>query len=209
MYFLDLLKAMLVGVCVAIPAGPVLLMVLQKTLCQGKALGIYSGIGSALGDTVFASIGIFAVGFVTDVVEKYEAPVMFVGAVLIAIIGLNIYFRGVKAPSDTTASSGKMSATLSSLVQTFGSVLSNPAAIAIMIALLAFFHLGHDEAKAPVLLILPFITLGEILYWTLIVNLSARFLRLSPASVRRVSKVSGVAICAFAVALLIRGIILI
>ena len=56
---IEVFRAFLVGICAAVPAGPVLLLVLQKTLSRGREAGILTGLGSAFADTLFATVGLF------------------------------------------------------------------------------------------------------------------------------------------------------
>ena len=44
---LSLFKALLVGVIAAIPIGPILVMVIQRTTCYGRRCGWMVGLGAA------------------------------------------------------------------------------------------------------------------------------------------------------------------
>ena len=67
---LDILKAMLVGVCASVPVGPIAILVIQKSLSKGHKAGFITSLGSVFVDTVFSIIAIFALAFVQDFLAR-------------------------------------------------------------------------------------------------------------------------------------------
>ena len=62
----DILKALLIGILASAPVGPVSVLVMQKAFCHGKWAGLAAGAGSAIIDTFFAVVSLFAVMVVQD-----------------------------------------------------------------------------------------------------------------------------------------------
>src|SRR6266851_5438270 len=54
-----LLKGMLVGVVIALPAGPVGVLCIRRTIFHGRLAGFISGLGAATADAVFGIIAAF------------------------------------------------------------------------------------------------------------------------------------------------------
>lgn len=203
---IDMLKALAVGIIAAVPVGPILLMVIQKTLGRGCPAGIATGAGSAFADTVYAAVGLFTLTFVKDFVAGHTALIMIAGGVMIGAIGLNIFFREVKFNPDDGM--GTMSLAGCAL-KAACSALSNPAALAFMLGLLMAFGLVSGGIDAPVWAVLAAVWAGEALYWVAVVFVLSRFVHLKDGTLRKVTKLSGAAILCFAAVLFIRGIILI
>ena len=58
---LNFLQAILIGLAASIPLGPLGIMCIQRTLDKGRWAGFAVGVGSSLGDVIYASIALFSV----------------------------------------------------------------------------------------------------------------------------------------------------
>ena len=205
----ELLKALLVGICAAVPVGPVLMLVIQKTLSSGRAAGLMTGLGSAVADTIYAAVGFFTLSVIQDFVDRNQAFIMIAGGVLIAIIGITMFRKRISFdPAVPVRTPGKLPL-LSYALQSMVSVFSNPVAIAVMMALLASFSLASDTISSPAILIILFVGFGELLYWWVVTLLLNKFLKLNEKSLNILSKAASVVIIAFAVYLAAKGTIMI
>lgn len=202
----DLLRAVLVGVIVALPVGPILVMVVQRTLCHGRKCGWTLGLGAATADTLYATVGLLTVGLIRGFVLTHEAFFLLAGGVILGLVGFGILTREVSLslPEDQRQLSGWVC-----YWEGFISALSNPAALALVLVLLAVFNLGDGQSKAPVWALIPMVWLGEALYWRLVTRLLARYLHIGERKLRLGSKIAGWAVCGFAVVLLVRGMVMI
>ena len=203
---MEILRALLVGVIAAVPFGPILVMVVQRTLCHGRKTGLMVGLGAAMGDMVYAGVGLLTLELIKRFVLDHEGIFLLVGGAIIGLIGVGMCFREVSLslPADKRQVSGK-----SCTLQAFTSTLSNPAALATMLALLTGFHLGGGMSRTPIWILIPMVGLGEFTYWTLVTWLLSRFLRINEKTLRIVSRVAGGLVCIFAVVLIVRGLIMI
>src|SRR5580765_1435865 len=60
-----LLKGVLVGIIIAVPAGPVGVLCIRRTFFHGRLAGFVSGLGAASADAVFGIIAGFGLTFVS------------------------------------------------------------------------------------------------------------------------------------------------
>ena len=201
---MEYLKALLAGLIVAVPMGPVFVMVVQRTLCHGRRAGAMVGLGAAAGDAIFAAVGLLTLTLVQQLVADYRGWLLLLGGLLLGLIGFGILRRGgsVELPPDRKDLSGWTCA-----LQAFGSTLSNPGALAAMLAVLAILKVDVQATRLPFLLPAA-CGLGEWLYWLSLVYLLGRYLRLNPRTLRLLSRIAGVLICVFALVLLVRGILM-
>ena len=203
----ELLKAILIGICVAIPIGPVLVLVLEKTLSRGRWTGVVTGVGSALVDTMYATAGLFALSLVSGLIDRYQPWIMLAGGLLVVAVGC--FMSLSKAETGKSVSKLKTRYTaVGYAFQAMGCALSNPGAIAVMFAALAFAGLDAVTVSAPVWGVLLCVFAGEMLYWTVLTGLVGRFVHVTREGVHKVSRVAGIVVAALGLVLIVRGIIL-
>lgn len=200
----EVLKAILTGVIAAVPIGPIFVMVVQRTLCHGRRSGLLVGLGAAAGDMVYAGVGLLTLELVKAFVLGHQGIFMLAGGIIVGIIGAGMFFREVSLPlpEEKRTLSG-----WACVLEAFTSTLSNPAALATMLALLTAFGLGGGQSRTPVWVLTPLVGAGELLYWSLVTFLLAHFLRIDEKVLRVVSKAAGALVCVFAAVLLVRGIL--
>ena len=201
----EIIKALLVGVIAAVPIGPIFVMAVQRTLCHGRRTGRMVGLGAAAGDMLYAGAGLLTLGLVKDFVLGHQAVFLLAGSLILAVIGVGMFSREVSLPQ--TGVKRQVSGRVCAL-EAFTGTLSNPAALATMLALLTAFGLGGGRSAVPAWLLAPLVGAGEFLYWSLVTFLLARFLRIDEKVLRTVSRAAGVLVCLFAGVLLVRGILM-
>lgn len=188
----------------AIPVGPVLFMVIQKTLGEGRMSGMSVGLGSAIADTTWAALGLFALGLVSEFISDNESKILFFGGLLVVFIGIVMFFRTPKSNEGEK----KQNNHTGNVFQAILCAVSNPGAFAVMMAMLAVMGLGAGVMKSPVWLVLVFVFLGEMLYWTLLTFILSRTLKIKFRTVRIMSRVAGVCVSVFGVVLLVRSLVM-
>lgn len=171
---MDIIKAIIVGVAASVPIGPIAILVIQKTLCNGFKPGYVTALGSTLVDTVYAVIAVFALTFVQDFIEGNSIPIFIGGGIIVIAMGASMAlsnpFRKVKGSErlERNVTDGRIRPTDFLAACAMG--LSNPGAIAVMFALMAFFGIAEsrpqDWSFFPIVL---GIAAGSAGYWLLVV----------------------------------------
>lgn len=201
----ELLKALFIGIVVAAPVGPVLLLVIQKTLCHSRRDGMYAGLGSMVADNIYAACGILALSVVRSFISAHEALIMIAGGALVFIVGLSMVKKKeiVKTPGETGNS------WWSNALQTMGCAFSNPSAFAFMLAMLALCKIDSGSLISPVWLILIFIAAGEFLYWMFVTFALTHFLKISDSLLLKISRIGGGVMLVFGIVLLFKGLMIV
>src|SRR5207237_9184292 len=88
MWLALLLKGVLVGIIIAIPAGPVGVICIRRTIFHGRLAGFISGLGAATADAVFGIIAGFGLTFIADLLLDYQAWLRPGGAGFLLAIGI-------------------------------------------------------------------------------------------------------------------------
>ena len=86
-----ILKGLLIGVFVSAPMGPIGVLCIQRTLNKGRITGLFTGIGAALSDLIYAVLTGFGISIILDFIENYELIIQILGSLVLAGFGIYIY----------------------------------------------------------------------------------------------------------------------
>lgn len=191
---LEILKALFAGILAALPIGPVFLLVFRNTTCNGKKAGFLCALGCVILDTSLAALSIFALGFIEGFIKDNENLLMIIGSAILIGMGLSILFSKV---SEDQLSLREKSNFLNCTAKTFLTGLSNPAAFAVMLAIMASLGLGASDLTAPVWSVILAVAVGELIYWFIIVFVILQRFRFSVKLKRIINYVTGTGIIVF------------
>ena len=158
-----ILKGFLIGICAAIPLGPVAMLVIQKTLTEGRKAGFSCGLGCSFADCIFACISGLALYTAGQFIEKNTVLIQIVGGIILIVVGMIMFFSHIREAKKRGHSYDPLN-----FVKAMMMCITNPGALAIMLGLFAFFHM--DMSAIPMLLrILSLVAVlcGSISYWYL------------------------------------------
>jgi threonine/homoserine/homoserine lactone efflux protein len=201
-----LLKGLLVGFSIAAPVGPIGVLCIRRTLAEGRAAGLVSGLGAATADAVYGSIAGFGLTLISGFLISQSGWLRVLG-------GLFLLYLGVKTllarPAERPAAA-RATGLLRSYASTFLLTLTNPTTILSFVAVFAGLGLAdatRDAAGGPYLaaaLLVLGVFVGSALWWLLLSGgvslLRARF---DARAMRWVNRASGIVIAAFGVAALL------
>jgi threonine/homoserine/homoserine lactone efflux protein len=157
------LKGILVGIVIAVPAGPVGVMCIRRTVFEGKLAGFVSGLGAATADAVFGIIAGFGLTVVSDWLLGYQRWLRAAGACLLLAVG----GRSLLAKPPSKAVSAPNTESLWwYYVSTFALTLTNPITILAFLAIFAAVGLSGAEAtlERAAILVLG-VWVGSLLWW--------------------------------------------
>ena len=165
-----ILKGFLIGIIAAIPIGPILMLTIQKSVSDGRKAGFSCGLGGTAVDTLCAIISAFALSGIGDYVKTHTTVIELVGGLFVMFVGFNMFRSRVPKTRRKKPYSAK------NFVKAFTMGLSNPAAIAVMLALFTFFKMDMRDVPhwIPVASILA-LACGSASYWYCLSRLVAHF----------------------------------
>lgn len=173
----ELLKAFVVGVAASAPVGPIAIMVIQRTLCRGFKPGFVTALGATVVDTLYAVIAMFALTYVQNFIEGNSIPIFIGGGLIVIALGLSMALSNPFRKLAQNSSHVKHAdVTVTDFLTACAMGLSNPGAIAVILALMAFFGIGEEKPTDwsffPIIL---GIAGGSVLYWLAITYLLNKF----------------------------------
>lgn len=203
---IDVLKLLAVGAIVALPPGPVLVLVLQKTLQHGRTSGFCTGLGAMFADAIYATIGLFTLGLIQSIIRDNEPLIMMIGGLVIVLVGCLMAFRN-KPPRNARERRTSKLTKAGFGMQAFVCAISNPGAIAIMMALLAIFSLDAKTLACPIWLAILCVALGEACYWFIFTGIVSHSLNFGEKGLRRIARFGGLLLVAIGVVTAIAGLV--
>ena len=192
-----LLRGLLIGFSIAAPVGPIGVLVIRRTLAEGRVAGLVTGMGAATADAIYGCIAGFGLTAISGLLLDNQWWVRLIGGLFLCYLGVRAFLARPAERAADAPSSGLLGAYLATL----GLTLSNPTTILSFLAILAGLGVGVAGGSfgAAALLVLGVFT-GSALWWLLLsggVNLLR--LRLTPAVLRWVNRASGLIILGFGV----------
>lgn len=171
------LQAMLVGLAIAAPVGPIAVLAIQRTLQQGLAIGLATGLGAAVADGLYGAVGAFGAQALVRALQAWQAPLALASAALLAALAWRIWHQPLPGPA-ATAGAGALhvarwsAAFASSLALT----LANPATVISFVAVFALLAAASAVPASPLLMLAGVFT-GSALWWLLLAAVVARLRR--------------------------------
>ncbi|OAA90635.1 LysE family translocator [Clostridium ljungdahlii] len=177
---LSLFKGILIGLITGMPLGPIGAMCLRNTITFGRKCGLISGLGSALTDTIYATIA--ALGFM--LIEKFilihKLYFHIIGGLILICFGVYSFIK--KSPGKDIDKTGNIKSyspsgsMFKAFISTFFIALANPATIFSFIAVFTGLRLAHigQEPDHKLLLIIG-VFIGSMLWWILLVFTMSKF----------------------------------
>src|SRR5436190_19430342 len=196
-----LLKGLLIGFSIAAPVGPIGVLCIRRTLAQGRAAGLISGLGAASADAVYGCIAGFGLTFISGMLISQQSWLKLLGGAFLCYLGIRTLLA---QPAERAAAAGGMGLA-GAYTSTFFLTLTNPTTILSFVAVFAGLGLasmGGDYAAAAVLVLGVFA--GSALWWLLLSGGVGLFrASFDPRAMRWVNRISGGVITAFGVLALV------
>jgi threonine/homoserine/homoserine lactone efflux protein len=188
------LQSLWIGLSIAAPVGPIGLLVIQRTLRHGRAVGLATGFGAAVADAVYGAVGAFGVSALVGALQAARWPLALVGGAFLFWLAWRTW-HAAGPPSGPHASARP--ALWSSFAGTFGLTLSNPATVLSFIAIFGAMSAGGAPA-APWVMVAG-VLLGSALWWlSLCGAVGALRERFDERAQRWVGRASALMLAAFA-----------
>jgi threonine/homoserine/homoserine lactone efflux protein len=134
--FLQLfVTGIVVGFLVAMPVGPIGILIIQRTANKSRLSGLVSGLGSALADLVYAIVAGYSLTFIIELVRQYQLEFQILGSLAVVAIGVHIFLKNPAHDFKKFRRQGNTP--VQDLTSAFVLTLANPIAIFAFLALFA------------------------------------------------------------------------
>jgi threonine/homoserine/homoserine lactone efflux protein len=194
-------KGLVIGFSIAAPVGPIGVLCIQRTLAEGRASGLVSGLGAATADGIYGCIAGFGLTFVSNVLIGHQVWLRLIGGAFLCYLGLKTFLA---RPAEEAASA-KGGGLAGAYVSTFFLTLTNPMTILAFAAIFAGLGLGATEGNyVSAVLLVCGVFLGSALWWLMLSGgvglLRTRF---TLHGLRWVNRIAGLIITGFGLVVLL------
>jgi threonine/homoserine/homoserine lactone efflux protein len=187
-------SALLIGLSIAAPVGPIGLLTIQRSLEHGPRAGLATGLGAAAADAVYGAVGAYGVSWLVGALVAARVPLAIFGAAFLLWMALGL----VRAQAaEAAAASAPARNGWQYFATTFMLTLSNPATIFSFIAVFGTLA-GRSAVDAPGTMVLGVLA-GSALWWLFLSSAVGRLReRFDSRWRRRVNLASASVLAAFA-----------
>ncbi len=189
------IRGFILGFTIAAAVGPISLLVIRRTLSEGRVVGLASGLGVATADGTYGAIAAFGLGAITRALVDARHVLGLVGGIFL----LWLAWRTARAePHDPAVVGPRRGGLAGAYLSILGLTLTNPMTILSFGAL--FVGLGvASGAPGDAALVTLGVLLGSGAWWVLLTTVvSVVRGRVTTAWIRRINIASGIAIGALA-----------
>ncbi len=190
------LSSLWIGLSIAAPVGPIGLLVIQRTLRHGIAVGLATGLGAAVADAAYGAVGAFGVSALIQALQGARVPLALVGGAFLLWLAWRTWTSAAPAAG---AEVGGGPGLVASFAGTFLLTLSNPATILSFIAIFGAVLGRMGGAAASPGWMVAGVLLGSAAWWLFLCAAVARLRqRFDERAQRWVGRASALMLAAFA-----------
>jgi len=198
------LSGIVAGYGIAIPVGPISILILELGLRSGFRIALSAGAGAASADLIYATIAALAGTFLVSVLAPYASVLRVASALGLIAMGAWLLYRGRNRPD--SADTPRFSAT--SCRRTYGMVLGltvlNPVTVTYFTTLILGMGAGSSQSPIGAMLFISGAFLASLSWQSLLALISGIAHKRLSAKVRIVTfAIGNFVIIALGVAILL------
>jgi threonine/homoserine/homoserine lactone efflux protein len=215
-------RGIVIGFSIAAPVGPIGVLCIRRTLADGRASGLLTGLGAATADAVYGAIAALGLTALTDALVGGQIWIRLIGGAFLLYLGVRTFLakpaeRAADVVQEERHSEGAGGAPgrpggdaferrrlLGAFASTFVLTLTNPMTILSFVAVFAALGLGttHPAPLSAAGLVFG-VFVGSALWWLTLSGAVSLFRsRFDERGLVWVNRVSGAVIAAFGLAAL-------
>jgi threonine/homoserine/homoserine lactone efflux protein len=169
--FLALITGIIIGFSVAAPVGPIALLIMRRSLNEGRLAGFVSGLGAATADLVCGLAAALGLTVLTTLINSHRTSLQLVGGIFMIWLGIHA-FRA-KDPTTTAKRPVHERNLFLAYLFTFLLTMSNPLTLLGMMGVVAAAGVGGPAySHADTVVLGGGIFLGSASWWLLLSNLA-------------------------------------
>jgi threonine/homoserine/homoserine lactone efflux protein len=159
---LALLKGIVVGIVIALPAGPVGVLCVRRTLFDGPTYGFISGLGAATADTIFGIIAGFGITIVRDVMLRYQDWFAAAGGLFLIYVGAKALLQASDSEPEPEHDKTQY---LRAFISTFALTITNPITVLAFAAIFAKVGMSKESGLLDIGVLVAGVFLGSLVWW--------------------------------------------
>lgn len=189
-----IIRGIAIGFSIAAPVGPIGLLVIRRSLVDGRAAGLATGLGAATADALYGAVAGLGLSAVTAALAGGSFWMRLVGGLFLCVLGV----KAIRSRPPEDAGVDRRPAGLArAFASTLALTLANPMTIMSFAAVMASVGVGAAGVASVAAFILA-VFAGSALWWLLLAGGVGLFRsRISPRVLAWVNTASGVMLAGF------------
>jgi threonine/homoserine/homoserine lactone efflux protein len=156
------LRGLAIGFSIAAPVGPIGVLCIRRTLADGQASGLVSGLGAATADAMYGCVAGFGLTFISGILIDQQTWLRFFGGLFLCYLGIKTLLSKPVEQEANVRGTGL----LASYVSTFLLTVTNPMTILSFAAIFAGLGLANTGGSyASALILVLGVFLGSAAWW--------------------------------------------
>lgn len=202
MYLGFLVKGIILGFSIAATIGPISILCIRRTIAEGRAVGLISGLGIASADAVYGFIAAFGLTAVSAVLIHEHRWIQLIGGLFLFYLGIKTIFAKSTASTVGTVEKSSLAKSYSSI---FFLTLTNPMTILSFVGVFAGLGIANGNIVQSAQTVIG-VFLGSALWW-LILSSAVNIVRskLNTTAFRLINVSAGIIIITFSVVALTKS----
>jgi threonine/homoserine/homoserine lactone efflux protein len=191
------LRGLVIGFSIAAPVGLIGVLCVRRTLAEGRASGLATGLGAATADAIYGCVAGFGLTFISSFLVNQQTWFRVIGGLFLCYLGIKTLLARPKEQAKRTKDLG----VVKDFVSTFFLTLTNPMTIISFAAIFAGLGLvGSSGSYMSAGVLVLGVFLGSALWWLILVSGAGLFKeRFGHNGLRWVNRVSGAIITGFGI----------
>jgi threonine/homoserine/homoserine lactone efflux protein len=188
-------RGLIIGFSIAAPVGPIGVLCIRRTLADGRAFGLVSGLGAATADAMYGCVAGFGLTFISGVLIDQQSWLCLFGGLFLCYLGIKTLLSKPAEQAATASGTGLFG----SYASTFLLTITNPMTILSFAAIFAGLGLANtDGSYASALILVLGVFLGSAAWWLLLSGGVGLFRdKFNTQGLLWVNRISGVIILVF------------
>ncbi|MBF0211779.1 MAG: LysE family transporter, partial [Desulfamplus sp.] len=184
------------GFSIAAPVGPIGVLCIRRTLADGRAYGLISGLGAASADAIYGAIAGFGLTFISNFLVSQQMWLRLIGGIFLCYLGVKTLWA---KPAEQVALVKKNRGLVGAYASTFFLTLTNPMTIISFAAIFAGLGLANiDSNYVSATILISGVFIGSTAWWFILsIGVGLFRERFTNYGLQWVNRISGVIITSF------------
>ncbi len=194
-----LLRGLVIGFSIAAPVGPIGVLCIRRTVADGRAVGLATGLGAATADALYGAVAGFGLTAVSGLLVAQQGLLRGVGGAFLCWLGLRAFLA--RPGTEAAPAPARGGTLLGAWASTFVLTVTNPMTILSFAAVFAGLGVGGagGDYRAAATLVAG-VFAGSALWWLALSGAVGLLrARVTPRALRWVNRASGAVIAGFGV----------
>ncbi|MGD0079327.1 MAG: LysE family transporter [Methanoregula sp.] len=196
-----LMQGIVIGLTLAVPVGPISLICIHRTVADGRLHGIFSGIGVATADSVYAAVSFLGLTVVSGLILGYQSVFRSLAGLVLVLVGIRVFFSEPASVSTDSEHEPYLKDYLSMVAIT----IANPLTLVFFIAILPGF--GYIFQGTSVIAAAEFVAgvfIGSTIWWIVLCgSIGSVRSSIGRENLKLINRISGLLIVCFGAGMLI------